>query len=428
MNPKHTGFVFTDIRDHKKKDYDVRLLSPQMEILPERYIEWSPKDFFYVMLRDTKPQGGGAIQWAQDPGAQPAPSWLPGAWEARGSHNGVDVKLLGLDAGRVVYRVRAGRQDPAEVAQQGLPEDEARRVLAALGLANGRRPRGLGLVVGGKTLSTYKSGMGYLIVDPQGELRVTHGEPPSKNVVDAVELPLLLIHGNLSNAAEVTGPVRQRGAACVLPSGRTVFALSQSVSDGANAMVLAKLGCQTAVALDRGTHEEVWLQRAGVEGAAINRAEQTTLYAVSTPMRPRAFPWTPLVPRGPRLRAFQGLVAESAAMRKRRSAVTREGAELPGWESRYRGAWPRLTRGSTRTSVPWATSSRTRNVGSRATPPWALATAASSMKSSLSIADARGDEARDAGAKGRLPRGGAGQSPSCAARSSRLSGTPRRAR
>lgn len=293
MNPKHTGYVFTDIRDHKKKDYDVRLLSPQMEILPERYIEWSPKDFFYVMLRDTKPQGGGAIQWAQDPGAQPAPSWLPGAWEARGSHNGVDVKLLGLDAGRVVYRVRAGRQDPAEVAQQGLPEDEARRVLAALGLANGRRPRGLGLVVGGKTLSTYKSGMGYLIVDPQGELRVTHGEPPSKNVVDAVELPLLLIHGNLSNAAEVTGPVRQRGAACVLPSGRAVFALSQSVSDGANAMVLAKLGCQTAVALDRGTHEEVWLQRAGVEGAAINRSEQTTLYAVSTPMRPRAFPWTP---------------------------------------------------------------------------------------------------------------------------------------
>ena len=293
MNPKHTGFVFTDIRDIKKKDYDARLLSPQMEILPERYIEWSPKDFFYILLRDTRPQGAGSITWTRDPGVQPAPSWLPGAWEARGSHNGVEVKLMGLDAGRVIYRVRGGRHEGQNPEIRQLPDGEEKRVLAALGLANGRRPRGLGLLIGGRLLSTHKGGMGYLVVDPQGELRITHGIPPEKNLVDVVELPLLLIHGNLHHAAEVMGPPRRRGAVCVLPSGRVVFASSLATSDGPNAMVLARLGCQTAVALDRGSHEEVWIQRAGVAGDTVDRDEQTTLYAVSSPMRPRAFPWTP---------------------------------------------------------------------------------------------------------------------------------------
>lgn len=292
MNPKHTGFVFADIRDVKKKDYDARLLSPQMEILPERYIEWSPKDFFYVMLRDMRAVGEGAIQWSADRGTQPSPAWLPGAWEAQATHAGVTVKLLGIDAGRVAYRVRVGRQEAQGEAQPNLADDEARRVIAALGMANGRRPRGLGLVLGGKTLSTHKGGMGYLGIDPGGELRITHGEPP-RGDADAVELPLLVVNGNLSTSAEVAGPQRRRTAACILPSGRAVFALSEAASDVSNAMVLARLGCRTAVALDRGTHEEVWLQRAGVEGVAVARSEQTTLYAVSAPMRPRAFAWKP---------------------------------------------------------------------------------------------------------------------------------------
>lgn len=291
MNPKHTGFVFTDIRDVKKKDYDAKLLSPQMEILPERYIEWSPKDFFYIMLRDTRPGGEGASKWVADKGSQPAPAWLPGAWESQGSHNGVEVKLLGIDAGRVQFRVRAGRQDPE--APQDLAEDEARRVIAALGMANGRKPRGLGMVLAGKSFSSNKGGMGYLAIDTSGELHITHNDPPTRDIVDVVELPPLVINGNLSASAEVSGPPRQRTAACVLPSGRAVFAVSTAASDAANAMVLARLGCRHAVALDRGTHEETWLQRAGVSGASVAREQQTTLYAVSAPMRPRAFAWKP---------------------------------------------------------------------------------------------------------------------------------------
>lgn len=294
MNPKHTGFVFAGIRDIEKKDYDVQLLSPQMGILPERYVEWSPKDFFYITLRDIQAEAGTSVTWSKDAGKQPSPTWLPGVWSARSEHNGVEVNLLGLDAGRVTYRVRAGRQEGrAEESQRNLSDEEAPQLVAALGMANGRRPRGLGLVIGGKLLSTYKSGMGYLTIAENGELQITQGEPPTQNGSDIVELPLLLIHGNMNNSAEMSGPIRRRGGACVLPSGRMVIAISEANSDGANAMVLAKLGCKTAVALDRGTHEGIWLHRAGLDPAEVNRGEQTTLYMVGTSTRPRVFPWAP---------------------------------------------------------------------------------------------------------------------------------------
>jgi hypothetical protein len=101
------------------------------------------------------------------------------------------------------------------------------------------------------------------------------------------------VNGNLVLTAETQGPARHRSAACVLPSGRAVFAFSTSTSDAPNAQTLAKLGCKTAVALDRGTHDEAWLQRAGKGGASVARGEQTALYAIAVPMRPRAFQWKP---------------------------------------------------------------------------------------------------------------------------------------
>ena len=55
MNPHHTGFTFTSIDDIKAHKYKVDLLSPLMEISPDRYVEYAPKDFFYVMQRDPTP-------------------------------------------------------------------------------------------------------------------------------------------------------------------------------------------------------------------------------------------------------------------------------------------------------------------------------------------------------------------------------------
>jgi hypothetical protein len=300
MNPKHTGFVFASIRDVKKKDYDAKLLTPQMEILPERYIEWSPKDFFYIMLRDTaEPAQAGEplARWAPDRGTQPAPSWLPAAFDAEVQMAGAQVHLFGIDADRVDYRVRAGRQDaPSDEGSRELGDDEAKKVIAAMGVGNSRRRSGL--QVAGKVLSPSKGGggstTGFLVVGKSGELRVVANDPPEPaSVADVIELPLLVVNGNLVLTAETQGPARHRSAACVLPSGRAVFAFSTSTSDAPNAQTLAKLGCKTAVALDRGTHDEAWLQRAGKGGASVARGEQTALYAIAVPMRPRAFQWKP---------------------------------------------------------------------------------------------------------------------------------------
>ena len=80
MNPHHTGFVFANVRTIANKDYDVKLLTPLMDMWPERYLEYSPKDFFYLMLRDPTPAGD--VAWTEDVGTQPAPTWLPTVWHA----------------------------------------------------------------------------------------------------------------------------------------------------------------------------------------------------------------------------------------------------------------------------------------------------------------------------------------------------------
>ena len=55
MNPYHTGFLFTAIEDLAGKKYRSALLAPSMSIPTERYIQYAPKDFFYVLVHDPAP-------------------------------------------------------------------------------------------------------------------------------------------------------------------------------------------------------------------------------------------------------------------------------------------------------------------------------------------------------------------------------------
>ena len=79
MNPHHTGFLFTNITELKGRSYKSELLDKQMEIDTARYIEYAPKDFFYMVLHDGTPpalEGDKETPWQPDPGVQPAPSWM----------------------------------------------------------------------------------------------------------------------------------------------------------------------------------------------------------------------------------------------------------------------------------------------------------------------------------------------------------------
>ncbi len=299
MNPKHTGFVFASIRDVQRKDYDARLLTREMEIMPERYIEWSPKDFFYVMLRDTRDAsalGPNGVKWQVDKGVQPAPSWLPGIFETRAQAGGKEVVITGIDAGRAAYRVVVGRGEAAapEGAPRELPAEDQKKVVAAFGLGNGRPPRPLALSLGGSASTGQRGKSGFFVVHEGGDASIVAGDPPApERTLAVVELPLLVAGGNVTMSAESVGATRVRVAACQLASGRIAFASTTADTDAPNAVALAKLGCRAVVALDRGSHEDSFVERAGGATGKIARGEQTTLYAVASPMKPRAFAWHP---------------------------------------------------------------------------------------------------------------------------------------
>lgn len=299
MNPHHTGFVFLNVRDASKKQYDTRLLTQQMSILPERYLEWSPKDFFYVMLRPfgapaAAPAGGegeAGLSWSADAGTQPGPSWLPAVYESSIEAGAGRVHLFAFDQGRVGFRVRAGRGEGngGEGAARELEREESRRVLAAFGLGSTRIGRALGLMVGGQKAIALRGHQGVLSVDGEGRLRV--GSAAEARAVDAAELPFLVSGGKPTTLADDAGPMRERAALCVLGE-QVIVAHGASESDRAVADALVKAGCSEALGLDRGGHEAAWLQRSGTDaGAGVSRGEAPVLYVVATPFKPRGFVW-----------------------------------------------------------------------------------------------------------------------------------------
>lgn len=290
MNPKHTGFVFTDIRDVHKKQYDAKLLSDGMEIQPERYIEWSPKDFFYVMLRESAvARPSNKLKWVVDKGVQPAPVWMPGVFESSFTQDGTAVQLVAFEPERALFRVKPARSDGVE-GSIDLDADDAKRVLLATGLASARGGRGLGFRLDGKQLVPFRGQSGYLWVDDAGVMKITEAQPPA-NATSAVELPLVVTASKLTLSSDEHGAARPRAAACVSSDGRVIIASSNAESDRANAAALLEAGCTSAVALDRGSHQDGFVQRAGAAAGQVSRGEQTTLYAIATPLRPRGFMW-----------------------------------------------------------------------------------------------------------------------------------------
>jgi hypothetical protein len=295
MNPHHTGFVFASVRSLANKDYDAKLLTQQMEIWPERYLEYSPKDFFYLMLRDPTPAGD--VAWTEDVGTQPAPTWLPTVWRAMvqssvgPTESQVQVELLAFDAGRVMWRVRPARQDgqKREYESSELGGDEVHRVVAAVGLGNPHDPRDTQnakwafskLPVGGLTADE-TTGLALL---SEADM-LARGEKD-----DAIQLPLILDAGKIPPPAKDPRSMRLRGAACVTPGGHTVIAMATTDSDEAAALALARVGCTRAVSLDRGSHRPTFLHRAGGGSPPLARYDESVLYALSRPMIPRAYRW-----------------------------------------------------------------------------------------------------------------------------------------
>jgi hypothetical protein len=295
MNPHHTGFVFANVRSPAPRDYQAHLLTPLMEIWPERYLEYSPKDFFYLMLREPMPSGD--VGWAIDVGTQPAPTWLPAVWRtlvqippSKSEANAVQVELLAFDAGRVTWRLRTARREwpKRDFVSAELAQDDSHRVMASVGLGNPQDPR--------EAVNTKLSFPGFatgaLVADEAHNFALfSEQEIGNGDGSEAIVVPFILDNGKIAPAAREPHAMRRRAAMCASPSGHTVLAVATSDSDEALAVALQKVGCARAAALDRGSHRSTFLHRAGAGEKPLARYDESVLYAVSRPMAPRTFKW-----------------------------------------------------------------------------------------------------------------------------------------
>jgi hypothetical protein len=293
MNPYHTGFLFAAIDDLGAKKYKSTVLTNAMSIPNDRYIQYAPKDFFYVLTHDPEPPPlEGAAAWAPDGGDQPPPRWLPGLWATRmiGAQGAVDI--LDVEAGRATWRIRAGAKDAVLASPlREISGVEANHVLLSLGIGVAPERRPLGLATGGRLAVAIVDGpeWGLLIVDESGGLVIERADraPELGAHDDLAELPIALWDGK--RATDSMGAVVARAAIGITPSGRVVVARGTFASSAPLADALAAAGCTRALSLDRGQRFTARLDRAGTIDPPRARYDESVLYAVSMPLRPRAF-------------------------------------------------------------------------------------------------------------------------------------------
>jgi hypothetical protein len=293
MNPYHTGFMFTAIDDFATKSYHSELLSPAMSIPIDRYIHFSPKDFFYVMVHDpTPPPIDGAAPWGEDGGLQPPPSWMPGVWSSHIETPAGRVELLDVEPGRAAYRIRAGTGDAtAAFPLRELEDKDAARVLLAVGtgVAPEKHPRGL--ATDGKLAvpTANDSEWGQLVATPDQGLSIATAQEhrqvgPNE---DMMELPIVVWDGR-PRPTPPSGSVQWRAALGVTSSGRVLLARGRLGSHAVLADILARAQCGRALALERGPGAIGRWDRREKSGALLQpRTEESVVYVLGSPLAPR---------------------------------------------------------------------------------------------------------------------------------------------
>lgn len=269
MNPGHCGFVFTDIVDMRAKEFHLKKAHDEMKLDPAKFVRWSAKDFFYVMVRNPVPQDTSRVQWKPDGGTQPAPSWLPGVFHATLRMGNLDVELTSFEPGRVEWRVRAGNKEPSMEGgvdkKLELSGDEQHKVVAAINMGHTTEVTRYGLAFDGKPALDLRSAYATVVVAPHRAPKVLPPgtQPQLESDEEAAQLPLLAEDGKLTDYALTHGPMRLRGALCVSSTGRVLIAQARHDSSDSLAAALMRTGCKRVVELDRGSQHPAFVHRAG---------------------------------------------------------------------------------------------------------------------------------------------------------------------
>lgn len=290
-NPDPVGFGF--VRRDGEKETGSTLLG-MASFAPERMWSGSPHAFVYVSVRSGQPEVPlpESGTWDADPGPQPDPVWRPAIFASTVTKLGAQVKLTLLSAERLQYRVRAGSKEASHrfggTFPDALSAEEQAQVLLAVGLGTGKRKGPRGLAIGGSIGIKFGAGAGILVVE-NARVRIDRSEgfTPTADA-DAVELPLTADEGRPLPEAHVVGSMRPRAALGVLDDGSVLLATTTFDTDEATTEALVDAGCSRVVVLDRGTHQNAYVHRAGSETPPEAKYETSTLYILRTSMHGRA--------------------------------------------------------------------------------------------------------------------------------------------
>lgn len=199
MNPSHALFNFVRVDDPGGRNPQARGLAEGMSSSDERFVNYSLKDFFYVMLRDPSPPAlSGALAGTAWSSAmtQPAPAWSPRFFRAETSA----VRLTSLPIARVDLALRAGRIEhgaaPAALTTLSAPSGEVLGVLE-LGAPAAGTPRGV--QVEGARASMFTPGRAWFgVVRGSPEIHTDGAAIPAE--CDAIEGVTLLRAGTYVDA------------------------------------------------------------------------------------------------------------------------------------------------------------------------------------------------------------------------------------
>lgn len=277
MNPGHAAFHFLRVDDLAARQRQYQSLTSGMRVGGERFIFYSPKDFFYLTLRPLRPQGLDGPAW-EPLETQPAPRWIPALLRKR--FGGVTVTSIALD--RVSLRLRAGRREPVErsalAGLDTLVTPDGVDVLGALELGVARSASASrGLTIDGHALLPFGARPGAARFEITDAGAVIAAGPAVDSTRDAVEGTLLIERGAVSG---VTSERSAQTALGVTRDGRVLIA--SGAADAAEiARDLVDAGAVTAILLDASEGADAhW--GAGV----LDAYAQTALFVLGAPAPP----------------------------------------------------------------------------------------------------------------------------------------------
>jgi hypothetical protein len=260
MNPGHCSLSYHRVRSFEPLSADSRLMTPEMRANPDRFLKWSPQDFFYL---------------AKSLPDEPAPS--------HETFHGVELMQIRVYDHKL--RIQGAAQDGtrAEPPRSALPG----ALVFSLGhKTNGSRP---GLFLGGRWVVPGHRGFAALELNEQGEV-LFHTTGTARDPSPGstwVGLPALIENGKLTEAAHAVGDTRSRAALCEATPGVLLFARSSGDSSRPLAETLLQKGCKLALSLDRGSHHSAKRIDVGAApGSELLATDQSWL--VIEPARARA--------------------------------------------------------------------------------------------------------------------------------------------